>query len=175
LVALDLGEVGVEAHRRAQARRDAVVDVEAHLARVRRGVRLRRLGAPSRDRRGDGLQTDSLAHAGEPGELAGVDGAEEALSAAPSAPEDLLVPAPDRALEVDAPRVEVRFEVERAEGDPDFRRPAVGAHRGARLPDAVPRLVRATAPTAAAEDPVAHEPGGVDLEELPGAPVPERV
>src|SRR5690606_8101072 len=75
----------------------------------------------------------------------------------------------------DAPRVEVRIEVERAEGDPDFRRPAVGAHRGARLPDAVPRLVRATAPTAAAEDPVAHEPGGVDLEEVPGAPVPERV
>ena len=41
-------------------------------------------------------------------------------------PHDLLVPAADRALEVDAPGVGRRVEVQRAEGNLDLKRPPVG-------------------------------------------------
>src|SRR5690606_17760419 len=60
LIALDLREVGVEAERGAQARRDAVVEVEADVARVRRRVHVARLIPPRRDGRRPCLEPDPL-------------------------------------------------------------------------------------------------------------------
>ena len=118
-------------------------------------------------------------------QLASVNGSAEPLVATPPAPENVLVSASDGALEVDAPRVRLGVEVQRPERDPDFSRPAVRAYGGSGLPDAVPRLaaaaeateatVAASAAATTAHEAIAHEPRWVDLEEIAGTPVLERI
>ena len=85
---------------------------------------------------------------------------------------DLLAPPADRPLEVDAPGIQVGVEVERREWDPDLHRPPVRQQSRPHFPDSVPALVQ-IAP--AANQAVPHERRRVRLEEVPGAPVLERV
>src|SRR5207244_4385622 len=95
----------------------------------------------------------------------------ESLVSRPSHPDAVLVLAADRALEVDAPRVDVRIEVERAERDFDLDGPADLAVVDPRIPDAIPRAVHAVD----AKDRIGHEARRVHLEEIAGALVEKRV
>ena len=188
LIDLRLSEVGVHAHPRPQARCDVVVDVETDVAWVRGLVSLFRHIFPIRHRVGNRLESYPLRHSLEAGEPPCVYGLAEALVAPIPAPEDLLVFAADRALEVDPPAVRGRVEVQRAEGNLDLQRPPVRTDVRLNLPDSVPR----TAPTPATSTPsttsaasatsatsadegVAHYAHGIGLEEVAGATVLEGV
>ena len=196
LIDLRLSEVGVHAHPRPQARCDVVVDVEADVAWVRGLVSLFRHIFPIRHRVGNRLESYPLRHSLEAGEPPCVYGLAEALVAPIPAPEDLLVFAADRALEVDPPAVRGRVEVQRAEGNLDLQRPPVRTDVRLNLPDSVPGTTPTATPKASkastasttsaasatsatsatsADQGVAHHAGGVGLEEVAGATVPEGV
>jgi len=118
--------------------------------------------------------------------------ARQALVAQPSRPQALFVLALHRTLEVGAPDGGPRVEVQCLEGHFDFRGPSAARAPYPRNPDAVPRLVHAAAKAAATpssasakaaptpaggsgDQAVAHGARRVDLEEVTGAPVHERV
>ncbi len=112
LVRLDLGEVGVDACGRPQARRHAVVEVEAQVPGKGRSVVTGRAAGgigtghvpDARDRRRDGFEAHPLRHASQPPKASGEDRAHPFVPA-PSPPQYVLVLPLDRALEVDAPLV----------------------------------------------------------------------
>ena len=95
----------------------------------------------------------------------------QTLVASPPRPEAVLVLAAHRPLEVDAPGVRVRIEVERAERNFDFERPADAAVPDLGVPDAVPLPVR----EAGAAQRVAHQARRVHFEEVAGLLIVERV
>jgi hypothetical protein len=139
LIDLRLREVGVDCQVGADARRWVVEDIGADVhvvdraraaaarRRVRSAQQVRLEVEPSR--LGDVVEANQQTCVRQP---------VQPLVAQPAAPEALLVLAPHRALEVDPPRLGIRIEVERAEGDLDLERPAGGAAQRLARPDPVP-------------------------------------
>ena len=117
LIALDLSEIGVERNGRTQAGCHAVIHIQAEIPREGRLIGVFGNVAPAHDRRRPRLETEPLGEILEAGQVPSEHGAPQSLVPSPSTPEDLLVPPTNRALEVDAPRIRGRVEVQRAEGD----------------------------------------------------------
>ena len=94
------------------------------------------------------------------------------LIESPSRPEALLVLAPHRPLEVDAPRLGVRIEVQRSKGNLDFDRPAHLAAPHVRVPDAIPLTIGLSGGTHLR---VGHQAGRIHLEVVAVARVEKRI
>src|SRR5207253_9180877 len=95
----------------------------------------------------------------------------ERLVARPSRADAVLVSARQRARDVDAPRVAVGIEVQRAKRDLHLEAPRRGAAMHVQVPDAVPLAVL----TVDAEQRVGHRARWIGLEKIPGPSVEERV
>ena len=174
LIDFCLGEVGVHGAHGPQAGchvvGDLATDVGTAVARDRRR-------SPGRVRHVSGqvgLQLESLTGADvvQSHQQAGIGHPAQALVALVAGPQQLLLLAADRPLEVDAPRGRIRIERDRPEGNVDFDGPANLALPDAGVPDAVPLAVVGAARP---HQRVGHQPGGVHLEEVAGLLVQERV
>ena len=172
LVDLRLGEIGVDREHAAQPRRRVVEDVHARFGIFRdAGIAAARRRLAGGERVGFHVEPVSLADVSNSGHEPGVRHSPQSLVARPPHPDAVLVLATNRALEVDAPLVAVRIEVQRAKGDFNLDRPPEGVAIHARIPDAVPLPVV----DAAAHQRITHQTRRVHLEEVSGARVEEGV
>ncbi len=172
LIHLDLCEIGVHGQVRANRGRRVVEKIDAGV-----GVPIEASPAqPRRLRRADqairlDVEAAPLRHVLDAGDMTGVRHPLQPLIAGPAHPDTHLVLAMKGALDIEAPRVAVRIEVERAEGKLNLERPAdLTAPRPGR-PDAVPGAVLA----GVAHERVRHRAFRIHFEEIPGARVQERV
>jgi hypothetical protein len=171
LVDLRLREVGIDRQVRAERRRRVVEEVNTCLAGSRRSFVARgRILRAAEDVRLD-VEPVSLGDVGEAGHASGVGHPVEALVTRPARPDAVFVSARERARDVDAPRVAVRVEVERAERDLNLEAPRVFAAMHAEVPDAVPLAILAVD----AEQRVGQRAGGICFEEISGASIEERI
>src|SRR5262249_8873854 len=95
---------------------------------------------------------------------------EETLIPSPSGPENLFVLSSDGALKVGTPCLRLRIEIQRAEGDIDFRCPAAFVPSNTNDPDAIPRAILRRADVVCAlccdELSITHRSGRIDFEEV---------
>ena len=147
LIDFGLGEVRIDREIGSQQWRRIVEEVEPRArveVRGRAASAGRCLGCEEAVRLD--VETAALRDVADAGHQAGVVHALKPLVARPAIPDRLLVLAPDRPLEVDAPGVVVRIEIERPEWNLDLQRPADLAPSGTRVPDTIPLPVLAVDP-----------------------------
>src|SRR6185436_5343769 len=168
LIDLGLREVGVHSEHGPQQRGRTVEEIDPR-TRVAfdRGAATARRRLRGEDAIRFDVETVPLRHIVDAGDDPGVAHAAKALVSPPSRPQALFILPSHGALEVDAPRVAVGVEIQRAEGDRDLENPPNLAAPRPRVPDAVPLPVFAVDP----EEGISHQPRRVHLEEIAGATV----
>ena len=161
VVHLDLREVGVVRQIEGETRSHAVLQVRPHVSERRgAGVRV----APQRLPEHVGIQLEVPRRRDlQPAQLARQRQPVQVELARQRRPVRLLVPVPDVALEVDAPRQRgARRVAQRAERDGELGGPADVGDRGGHLPDAVPVQVEPAARAALLLAPRPHHQPAAD-------------